>query len=161
MLFYSTYCGFCQEIIKLVTKCNMRDAFVFVCVDTNKTRIPSQIDRVPALLIRSNGHLLVEDELTEYILSLGGVENSPQEQLSSAYADQYSFIEETESESHPEASAMPFAQFGNEQKIHIVEENDGKSKRGDSYTSQQYEQYMTARERDIQSIRATQPQPRH
>lgn len=82
ILYYSKYCKSCNELLKKMCKNNVKDKIHFVCIDkreiiNNKTYIilennvkillPSNVIRVPSLLLLSNKKVLSLKEIYDYI----------------------------------------------------------------------------------------------
>jgi hypothetical protein len=66
LLFYSPFCEFSKQVIGTVLKRGMRDNFLFVDIHKYIGRIPSNIQKVPCLLVNGR-HVFIEDQLEEYI----------------------------------------------------------------------------------------------
>jgi len=100
VLFYSNYCNFSKEILGEITKRNIRDLFVLICVDQNRYNIPSFVDRVP-LIVTTQKQIVTDDDVLTFITELhkhhGSTEISAYTVGTSRigmFSDQYSFIEE-------------------------------------------------------------------
>jgi hypothetical protein len=150
ILFYSSYCQFSRDIINNIVKKDLKSNFVFISVDTNKHRIPPQIDRVPALLIPS-GRVLFEDDIVNFLNS-ATEDIMPLEQPSSAYSDNFSFLEDEEQSSQGTSNTLlkNFAVFGTEQRIHTPEEDGGASKGGGNMKGM--DSLQAQRENEVKSI---------
>ena len=152
VLFYSNHCPFSAEVVGLITKRDLKDQFVFVNIDShaNRSRIPREIDRVPALWIRDLSKVLFEDQITDYI---GYPEEDmilPVEQPTSAYSENFSFLEE---DSSIETTASKgFALFGQEQHIHTPDDDSGGGKAGKADNGGMLDRYMSQRAKDVTSI---------
>jgi hypothetical protein len=148
ILFYSSYCQFSRDIINYIVKKDLKPNFVFIPVESNKDRIPPQVDRVPALLLGQTGHIIFEDDILQFINTLCE-DVEPQEHLSSAYSDNFSFIEGEDMNSNTSTSLCKnFAIFGNEQRIHTPEE-EGVTK---SENNKMLDTYKNQRDVDIKGI---------
>ncbi len=66
LFFYSNLCEYSKNLLINIQKRNCRDMFYFVCVDQTNVRIPSQIDRVPAILTKTS-NVLFDDDVLKYI----------------------------------------------------------------------------------------------
>ena len=146
VLFYSRFCQYSKDVINHIIKKDMKNMFVFVCVDTNKGKLPPQVDRVPALYLTKEGRLLFEDNIIECINSFDE-DISPLEQPSSAFSDNFSFISDDTMIQNSSTVAKNFAIFGQEQRIHCPDEDSGK---GDNEHS--LERYTNQRENDMKSL---------
>jgi hypothetical protein len=125
ILFYSQFCNFSKEVLDAITKHNLKESFMLVCVDNKQLKLPVFVDRVP--LIYTTGKKLLSDEhvlaylkskveyvsLEPYAL-VGGNTN--------AYSDNYSFLQSDESLT--EDSSRNYNVIGREQRIYAPEEND-------------------------------------
>jgi hypothetical protein len=81
-----------------ITKKNMRDQFLCICVDTHRQSLPHFVDRVPFVISTQNKHLK-DEHVGEFIASLAASrqeeEVAPTELGSSGMADGFSYLDET------------------------------------------------------------------
>jgi hypothetical protein len=80
VLFYSEYCRFCQDALRIITKRDIRDAFRLVCVDTHRTQLPAFVDCVP--LVLTNDRVVISGDdvfklLDDPVASGAGPEAAP------------------------------------------------------------------------------------
>lgn len=66
VMFYSNFCQYSTEVIRLLVKKDMRSRFVMVCVDENRHQIPKFVDRVPVILT-SDRRVLMDEAVIEFI----------------------------------------------------------------------------------------------
>lgn len=66
LLFYSNLCDHCKDVINVINKKNIRDSFMFVCVDNPKFIIPEFIKVVPSILTTKK-QIYVNKILYEYL----------------------------------------------------------------------------------------------
>jgi hypothetical protein len=66
LFFYSNFCEFSKDVIGIITKHNLKDSFMLVCVDNKKYNIPNFIDRVPSIL-RTSGEVYTDEQLYGYL----------------------------------------------------------------------------------------------
>jgi hypothetical protein len=66
LLFYSNFCDHSKDIINIINKKNVRDHFMFICVDNSKFKIPDFITVVPTLLTTKK-QIIVGQNLYIYI----------------------------------------------------------------------------------------------
>jgi len=107
MFFYSGFCRFSKDVLDLMTKHNIKQNFILVCVDNKNYNIPKFIDRVPSIL-KQTGEVFTDDELYKYIetkyknttiqdispmMSVYGNNNS--------YSSAFSSIQENDDEDNP------------------------------------------------------------
>ena len=146
IIFYSNFCRYSKDLLDYITKKEISNHFVFVCVDKHRQSIPNNIDRVPALYITTHKKVLFEDDIIRCIdSSLEQV--IPLEQPSSAFSDNFSFIEDDQMMPNSLITAKKFATFGDEQRIHWVADENAKT---DSENT--LEKYTSQREHDIAKI---------
>lgn len=150
VLFYSSHCPFSKEVIDLITKRDIKEYFLMVCVDQLKNRrlMPREIDRVPALLVRDENRILFDDAIIQFIGQPDADDIMPVEQVTSAFSENFSFLGDESTDTVPTASKN-FALFGQEQHIHTPED-DNSSGKGD--TGNVMERYMSQRAKDVTNI---------
>lgn len=108
-IYYSNKCQHSRELIKKIASMGIKNNFNYICIDTEL--IPPFIKSVPSLLVNDNNNnkLFVGEEIHNYINS--NYNNSSSEnggdpaawhnnEMGSAFSDQYSFIENNSSISH-------------------------------------------------------------
>ncbi len=143
---FSNYCHFCKDVMIQMEKYNLKNQFVMLCADTNKYRLPSEIDRVPAILIQSeNGNMkiLFEDDITSYLQSFA----SPQERVSGC-GGMFSYINDQD-ENIMGGESGNYGIFGVEQHIYTPEENDGDIMGNKTQGSINYDRLVSERDMDI------------
>jgi hypothetical protein len=162
ILFYSSLCEFCHEVLTLLTKHNVKDHFMLVCVDNKNLKLPPFVDRVP-LIYTNHKKLYADEHLVEYIKSkfvesslqpyslMGGSTNS--------YSDNFSFIEDSQFDGL-EDSSRNYNLLGMEQVIYTPETDDSKSQptNGRRGEGKVLDKYMADRDADIQKIFGNQQQ---
>ena len=70
ILFYSNYCNFSKVVLDSIKNNNLEDDVVLACIDTRKFKIPSSIDRVPALVTEQK-QILFDNKLSIYLNEKG------------------------------------------------------------------------------------------
>ena len=107
MFFYSGFCRFSTDVTDLMTKHNIRQSFVFICVDNKNYNIPKFIDRVPSIL-KQTGEVFTDDELFKYLETK--YKNTSSQDISpimsvygnsTSYSSAFSSIEENDDEDNP------------------------------------------------------------
>lgn len=123
ILFHSNFCRFSKEVIDLMTKYNIRQNFVLVCVDNKNYQIPKFIDRVPSIL-KISGEVFTDDQLYKYLESKSSTvvqDISPIMSIygnNTSYSMAFSAIEEDKEEDNPN-----FVNLGRDQHmIHVKDE---------------------------------------
>ena len=87
-LFFSNYCEFSKEVIRDLTKKNIRSLFVLICIDENRKNIPSCVDRVP-LVITSSQAVFIEDDIPKFITMLNQITNNNNNNQNSSNSQQF------------------------------------------------------------------------
>ena len=67
VLFYSNFCSYSKAVVNQINKQNVRDDFLFVCVD-GQVQVPAFVDRVPAILTVGK-QLLVDEAVDQFVAS--------------------------------------------------------------------------------------------
>jgi hypothetical protein len=151
ILFYSNACAFSREMIQIITNNHLKERFILVSVDNKNLKLPPFVDRVP-LLYTSSKKLIADENLLNYIKSFISVSSLQPYALvganTTSYTDNYSFLQETETELGD--SARNFNILGFEQPIYITKEDDNTSNLNTSL-----EKYMSDRDADLQKILGT------
>lgn len=100
VLFYSNYCQHSKDVLGIITKKNLKDYFVYVCVDNTSLKLPTFVDRVP-MICTSKKQIYMDESLIEFVNSLGDLTTSIEAggdiYNTNSISDQYSFIDETDS----------------------------------------------------------------
>lgn len=85
VLFYSNFCEFSKEVIRDMTKKDLRSKFVLICIDDKKHPLPDVVDRVP-MIISNTRSVFIEDDIGNFLNLLrqieqqGNINNSRQGQ---------------------------------------------------------------------------------
>ena len=66
-LFYSNFCQYSNELLKLIIDNNLKNQFKFICIEDNNVNIPSFITSVPSIIVNNINKLLVGNEAFEWI----------------------------------------------------------------------------------------------
>jgi glutaredoxin-related protein len=154
IMFVSGHCSFCEDVIAYINKHGMKSHFLFVSVDNaqNRQRMPPQIDRVPALLIRDKGVVLFEDEIMKFIrVKDTEPDIAPMEQPASGFSENFSFIEGADDSLDTiSVASKNYSLFGQEQQI-TTPEDDGTTKSKPD-NSNMLDRYMSQRANDVSAI---------
>lgn len=147
VLFFSNFCNYSKEIVGSITRKNIRNAFVFVCVDT-VPNIPSFVDRVPIIANKHTKQLYADENIVSVIDSITATLYPPAniEALPSLFGGGGGYQE-------PEFEALGQSTDGfnmidmDHFRITCVAEDDAlKNKKADSSV---LEQYISQRDTDI------------
>lgn len=149
ILFFSNYCEFCKEILSMLVKHSLKDAFMLVNVDKKTLKLPPFVDRVP-LIYTVERKVFSDEHLVSYLQSKISSENLQPYALvgtnTGAYSENFSFLES--GDSFPEDCARNYNYLGMEQRIYSPKEDDGPSKPQDNLL----EKFMEDRNADIQKL---------
>ena len=158
IFFYSNFCQFSKDVMGIMTKHNIYDQFILVCVDNKKYKIPQFIDRVPSIL-KQAGEVFTDEELYKYLESKYKSTHSVTEDISptlslygnSLYSSSFSPIDGTEEEDNPN-----FLNLGRDQRmISVANETNPSSgsKKAENDSTVAYEQLMASRTNDDKFIK--------
>lgn len=103
LIFYSNYCQYSKNLIEEITKANIRDEFLLVCIDSNNYNIPKFVTKVPMIFSKTENRIYVEDEIVQYINNVANskknsstnnqnVEYYSQVEMDSKFSDNFSFL---------------------------------------------------------------------
>jgi hypothetical protein len=99
ILFFSNLCPYSKEILSLITKKNLKDIFVFICIEKTQQQLPHFVDRVP-LIYTSQRSVVTDESLFSFIESIQ-VQGAVAEDLSpfdvhikANISDNFSFLED-------------------------------------------------------------------
>lgn len=152
IVFFSNYCDFSKEIINLLVRKNMKEQFLFVCVDANKYQLPDFVDRVPLLYTKSK-HVLVDQSIMDYIEDISpkpkDIEPFSIMQGTGNYSDMFSFIDSVD-----EGVTKGYTYLtGNHDKIMLVpDDTSDKNGTKSKFDSSSFDKYLQDRDNDIKKI---------
>lgn len=150
LLFYSQYCEFCKEVLGLLVKHSLKDAFMLVNVDNKSLNLPPFVDRVP-LIYTTEQKLFSDEHLMSYLQSkIGSSSLQPYALVgtnTNAYSENFSFLES--GDSLPEDCSRNYNYLGMEQRIYspLKEDDNGSKIQGNLL-----EKFMEDRNADIQKL---------
>lgn len=154
IIFYGSHCQFSRDIINYIVKKDLRGMFMLINVEKNMSRIPRQVDRVPALLTKEHA-LYFEDDIVSYIDAVynaqtgGEHEIDPVDQMNNGYSGQFSWLDENDTQGAT-GPLQGFAPFGYDQKINTPDEDGGMGNK--SAGSKELDRFTSERDRDVQNI---------
>lgn len=150
ILFYSNLCDFSKDVVNILSKYQIKDKFMLVCVDNKTLKLPPFVDRVP-LIYTVSKKLFADDYLLHYVQSM--IESTSLQPYAlvgsntNAYSENFSFLDSGDGVT--EDCSRNYNYLGMEQKIQMVEDNDEGTK---DDKSKLLEAYMAHRANDIQKI---------
>lgn len=151
ILFFSNFCDYCNDLIGLIVKKNLKNEFMMVCIDNNKYQLPYFVDRVPIIFTRS-GEILYDESITNYIEHSFQVENqeiAPFSLHTTNYSTSFSFIDDS-------ASDMPnkaYTTLGHDQQIITASEESSNGAKPNKFDTSVLDKYMQEREADAASFK--------
>lgn len=104
LLFYSNYCEFSKEVLTFLTKKNVRNIFLLVCIDTGKYKVPPIITSVPTILTADYKSIICENDIYKYIENILQSMRPKEESLQTfswegnSYSESYALLNEEESQ---------------------------------------------------------------
>jgi hypothetical protein len=150
ILFFSNYCEFCKEILGMITKNNLKEQFMMVCVDNKQLRLPPFVDRVP-IIYTSDKKLFSDENLINYIQTKVVTTTLQPYALvgtnTGAYSENFSFIET--GDNLAEDFSINYNYLGMDQQIYAPKEDDDSNNKVQSNV---LEKYMADRANDIAKI---------
>jgi hypothetical protein len=154
LIFYSSYCQYSTDLIKLLIKYNLKDHYTFICVDNKRYNIPLFITKVPTLL-KLSGEVISDNDLYEMIDQKHKTCNSPQEisplVCTSIFGNPYSSCFSSLDGSPDMDDKSVFQSLGTEQVMINIDTSDSKKKNND--TSVAFEKLMADRQQEECSLK--------
>lgn len=150
ILFFSNFCNYSKDVVGVITKKNIRNAFVFVCVDTVRP-IPSFVTCVPLVTSRTEKSVYVDEQIME-LLDRISKSMYPPSQIEAM--NSMSGLSTGNTESEFEAFGQDNGSFSlldmdNFRINTITEDEEVKGKRADS---SQLEQFIAQRDNDVSFV---------
>lgn len=163
LIFYSKYCSYSTELLKQIESKNLKDYFMFVCIDSNNLTIPKFVDRVPLLFIKSTKTVIVENDIVHFLNKLisvkdGGhtkeqdIECYMTKEMGNSFSDNFSFIDE----SNIQKKSFLFVNNQNayNDAMNITRENTNQitNNSDNKIDSQAIEMYMMKRDSELNDV---------
>lgn len=169
VLFYSNYCQFSKEVLNIIVRKNIRAAFVYVCVDDNKYKLPAYVDRVP-VIVSSSKNMYTDDDVMLFLDTVthndGGGGSHPgkvkEDDLQTAlykgqlFSDMYSFIE-SEYQTDPQLN-LGYSMIDSITRIETPPEGNQNKGRGSGIDTSSMDRLIENRDMDIKRILGIQNQ---
>jgi hypothetical protein len=159
VFFYSNYCDFSKDVTNIITKYNLRDMFMYVCVDNKKYNIPTFIDRVPSIL-KKTGEVYTDEELYKYLEKRNKLTNIQDEisPMISVYGNSFYSTNFSSIDGNDTSIDNPnYLSLGREQHMIHVTDDDSSKKISDS--SSAFEKLMESRKLDDKFLKETVARP--
>lgn len=151
ILFFSNLCDYSKEVISVITKKNIRNEYMFVCVDTNKYPLPRFVDRVP-LIFTKNSDILYDESILRYIemTSSSHMENIDVIPFCMGGGETFSFLDDNDGNT----TFKSFTPLGLDQRIMAIPEAEDSGSRKSKIDPSVLDRYMQERDADISSIKS-------
>jgi hypothetical protein len=153
ILFYSNFCEFSKEVLGILIKNSLKEAFMLVNVDNRQLQLPAFVDRVP-LIYAANKKVFSDEHLMAFLQSkIGSSSLQPYSLMgtnTNAYSENFSFIESGDTlDALPEDCSRNYNYLGMDQKIYAPKEDEDDVK---SSQSGMLEKFMEDRQMDIAKL---------
>lgn len=149
VVFFSNYCKFSQDIISEITKKNIRNAFVFVCVE-NVQNIPSFVDRVPYVIHKQSKETFIDEAIDTLLVTITNAMYPPMNP--DAITDNiFSNMMDSEFEMLNDTSNKNFSLLDMDN-YRITTLTDGDDTKGRKSDSALLEQYIAQRDSDSKIV---------
>jgi hypothetical protein len=165
MLFFSNFCEHCKDVINLITKKNIRDNFMFVCIDNGKFKIPTCITHVPSIITHKKD-VLTDAYVLAYIDKLVNSTTNNNDDISpfslaqSGYSSSYTWLTDNGYDNDGKVSLnnegavkSNYVMLGAESHIFIPKEDDSSSSKANKFDDSTYEKFINSRNLDEDIIK--------
>ena len=156
LLFFSKFCDHCTEVTTRIVKMNMRELFMFICIDDPKVlaQMPKIIDRVPTILTKDK-RILTDEYVMRYLDShhkpAADAVISPFSLLTgNAMSEQYSYLEDSTNNEIPVDSLQNFTLIGSDNRIMAADQSENNK---DKFNSSVLDNYIANRNLDDENIK--------
>jgi glutaredoxin-related protein len=98
LLFYSNQCKYCKELAELLSKYNIIDNFIKICVDDPNLKLPTIVTSVPFAVMKDLNKVLEGDDIFKYIKNIYEKKelNGYNSMEMGSYSDGFSFVTESD-----------------------------------------------------------------
>lgn len=150
LLFFSNFCNYSKDVLGIITRKNIRNAFILICVDTLQS-IPPFVDRVPLIVRKQSKEVYADDDISKIIDDITNMMYPPTkiEALPSTFGGG---LQDTFQDSEFEplgggpGDSFTLLDMSNYRINCMAEDDTIKNKKADS---SQLEQYISQRDTDI------------
>jgi len=161
VVYYSTKCNHCRELMEFVIAKNLKDNFTSVCIDDKKrNEIPMVIDRVPTII--HNNKVIVDEQLFGYVESMirdndvGAFDDLGRSGGKCMTNTSYSFVDDNEQSGMPTGGSSGFfldlTKNDMDTSIYTPDETDSDDNKSQKMRNLNLEELITRRENDIKEI---------
>lgn len=164
IFFYSNFCEHCKDVINLITKRNLRDYFMFVCVDNKKYKIPPCVTHVPTIITKQND-VLTDAYVAAYIERLVNAMSGPVEDISpfsltsqAGYSSSYTWLTENGYDNDGKVSLQnenmgknSYVMLGTESRMFAPKQED--TSKNNKFDDSMFENYVNSRNADDEFIK--------
>ena len=145
ILFFSNLCNFSKEVLSTITRKNIRNAFILICVDT-VTNLPPFVDRVPFIINKQTRDMYVDDNIDKIIDEIHKKMYPPMIEALPSYIGGQEDSEFENLNGNADCNMLDLDNF----RITTITEDEGL--RGKKADSQLLEQYIAMRDTDVKGV---------
>lgn len=158
LLFYSNLCQYSQDTLRTISKKNIRNLFMTICIDNPKfqSSIPAFVDRVPFIL--TNNQEIVIDDNIQLFLEIISKQTTKDEltpystlEMGSKLSDGFSYI--TDGENAPDTFGWSHNFVRLDAEIPMINPPiDTSQEKGNKRSNVHFESLLQERDRDLDMI---------
>ena len=78
ILFYSNYCTYSKDIVNSISKTQLNDNMLFVCVDDSNIQLPPFITSVPTIYLINDKKIVTDEAIPEWIKEKLSITKGPE-----------------------------------------------------------------------------------
>ena len=67
IIFYSNYCTYCKEVLNQISKTEINDNIIYVCVDDENIQLPPFVKAVPTIYLVNDKKIVVDEAISDWI----------------------------------------------------------------------------------------------
>ena len=100
VLFFSSYCPYCNDVLTLLTKKNVREMFTCISVDQHRDSIPTFVDSVP-IIVTVAREILKDGAVISFVEACGSqvhgeeVDVLPTDTCDGTMADSFAYLDDS------------------------------------------------------------------
>ncbi len=160
LFFYSKFCNHSTDVITMITKMNIRDFFIFVCVDDKKYNIPKCVTHVPTIITK-NKELVTDTEVMNYLGKFRSGREPTNEDIApfcsaqTGYSSSYIFLTDNgyDVEGLQQDDKDKYININANTNIYTPVETDNSSTKTNKFDDSMYEKYLNSRNTDDDFIK--------